>query len=227
MLYELSLFGSVNGQQAINRWNYLSSGSSTLTQGSFALLKALDFILVAGVPPAGGLLDMLQNALSPALTWTSVICRAPLDYAPSDFYEAVYSPAIAGQATGTPLSPNDAFGLRTNIVRTDIRRGTKRLAGVTEDQFDSGGEVSAGAEAGLATICAKMSETLVWTDAGGSYTFIPCVVSKEKYTTPEGNQAYRYYDTLAEQLDHIAQGVVWQFHSTKRTQNSRQYGHGA
>lgn len=227
MLYELTMFGSYFGQQIVNRWNYISSGTEASVLKSFALVSAFGAIDTAGVYPAGSPFITILNALSNAFTVNSVVARAASLYDPTDFYERPFVTPKAGANTGQGMSPTIAYGFRTNRVRLDIGRGTKRLVGVCEGEVDAGGVINAGGIAAVNAIATKMTDVLSYTDEGATLTFTPCVVQKEEYTTESGKKAYRYYPTLAAQLAHTATSVIWQAYPTVRTQNSRQYGRGS
>lgn len=227
MIYEVTLFGTYYGQQVINRWNYVSTGTVGTTNGSYGLLKAMGMLLIAGAPGTGTILEAMRPLAVTAMTWQRAIARAASDYDPLDFYEAVYSPSLAGTDTGEGSSPTQAIGFKSNILRTDIRRGYKRFSGVGEGKVSSGGVLVPGAITEVATLATRMSETLTSTDGGGSLSFTPAIVSKEEYAPSLGRVAYRYYATLEEQMEHTAVGVVWQGYDTIRTQTSRQYGRGA
>ncbi len=229
MLYELTLFGSYFNQQIINRFNYVSSTVPGAVSGSFALGDVFGAI-AAGTPkfpPSGTPLFYILNVASSAFTLTSVSVRAASTYDSADFHEFGYASPIAGSQPGSPLSPTQAYGFRTNRIRTDIARGTKRFVGVTEERVAAGGVIAGDFMNSLNDLADSLTAPLIYTDGGSSITFTPCVVSKQEYETDSGRKAYRYYPTLTEQLTHTAVGVEWQAYTQVRTQNSRQYGRGA
>lgn len=229
MLYEVTLRGTYFNQEIINRWNYLSTGIPAAVSGSFALASAFGAI-PDGVPPVFPsntiLADIRQMTVS-TMVWLACTVRAASDYDPVDFYEAQFGTGLTGNQPAQGMSPTQAFGFRTNVVRTDIRRATKRFAGVGEDVVDAGGIITSGGLGNMTTLANRMSAVLTYTDEGNSLSFSPCVVSKHLYTTPKGKKAYEYYETLAEQLTHLATGIQWQPYTQTRTQTSRQYGRGA
>lgn len=228
MIYEVTLTQHYFDQLVVNRWNYLSTGTPVGVTGAFALMTAMGFILSPTDFPLGAIADTIQNMQSADVVWGGVLAKA-IREAPTDFYDYGYPGGVVGAVTsGQGMSPINAWGFRTNRTRTDINRGTKRIVGITEGMADSGGVLVPVANEITAELAEKMSETLSYTDGGNSLTFAPIVVQKERYTVvPSGNFAYRYYSTIALQLEHIAQGVVWQGYDTVRSQTSRQYGHGA
>ena len=227
MIYEVVHTQSYFGQSVINRWNYLSSGAAVGITGSGALLQALGFIDASGALPAGKLGVAIQNIQAGNVLFENVQAKA-IREAPTDFMDYAYPTGLHGLNAATEgQSPVMAFGFKTNRVRTDIARGTKRFVGVPEGATEEGGVLTTAAAALAAIIATRMSETVSYSDGGSSLTFAPIVVQKEEYETPVTHKrAYKYYDTIAEQLDHIAQGVVWDSYDQARSQTSRQYGHG-
>jgi len=226
VLYELTLSGTYFNQQVINRFNYVSTGTPASVMGSFALMSAFGLIPELTVYPATAPFAIMMYGLADDFVINSAVVRAAALYAPEDFYERPFITPYAGTNAGEPLSPAMAFGFRTNRVRLDIDRGTKRLCGVTETQVGAGGVLVSGTMDQNAIIAEKWSEVLEYDDEGATLSFTPCIVSKEEYTTPAGKKAYKYYPTLAEQMEHVATSIIWQPYSTVRTQNSRQYGRG-
>jgi hypothetical protein len=74
-----------------------------------------------------------------------------------------------------------------------------------------------------------MGAIITYDDEGNTISFAPAIVGKEKYTPDPlkpDRYAYRYYPTLAEQMEHVAQGFNWDVYNQVRTQVSRQYGRG-
>jgi len=225
-LYEITMFGAYFGQQTVNRWNYFHAGEVSGALGSMALLTAFGGVPTAGVYPATGIFRSIMEQLSSAFTVTSLVCRRPVDYAPSDFTENPFPTPYAGAASAEGMSPTVAYGFKTNRVRLDIARGTKRFPGVVESATSAGGVIIAPVMTLLTDIAAKMSATLVYSSGGVEATFSPCVVKKEDYVTPAGKRAYKYMDSEAAQEAQIANNVAWQVYPQVRTQTSRQYGRG-
>lgn len=222
-VYEVSLFSTYNGQNCLNRFNYISSGIPSSVSGSFGLTFALGL----AVPAAGNNLfrkikDMLsQNVLFVAYKVANL-------YDPEDFNSAPFGSAQPGAQTGESLSPVMAYGFRSNQVTTAIARGTKRFVGVPENDSGPNGIVTGPALSGLLQPVANlMGETLTYDDEGNTLTYTPCVLGRQEYTTPSGKVAYRKWPTEAEQLAHAAIGVDWEPYNSVRSQVSRQYGRGA
>lgn len=227
MLYEVVVYQTYFQQQIVNRWNYVSSGVPASVSGSFGLTSALGFISDNGLFPANSLFAAIRAMQVPALAYASVTVRAAADYDVEDFYERPFITGTNGTGGGEGASPAIAYGFRTNRVRLDIDRATKRIAGVTEDWMVSGGLILESARPALDLTAQRMSEVLTYNDEGNTITYSPCVVQKQRVVLPNGNVIYRYYPTLSEQLDHIATGIIWQRYDQVRTQRSRQYGTGS
>lgn len=225
-LYELILRGRFAGQETINRWNYVSSGTPAAILGSYGLLAALGFVPTGSpaVYQPNTMFAKIKAMLSTGASFVETEARNVYD--PTDFYLQPYVTTQAGVITGESMSPTVAFGFRTNRVRTDIRRATKRFAGVPESGVGTEGIVTSAQLTLMQSLADEMSEIQTWNDEGNVLSFSPAIVSKQEYTTPKGKKAYRYYPTLEEQLTHIALGMAWQPYSSTRTQTSRQYGRG-
>lgn len=225
MLYELVFYMTYFGQQCVNRFNYVSSGSSGAFSGSLGLMNAIGALDDQTPPVSNTLMGDLLNAMSSSVTMDAVSIRAIYDV--EDFVEQVYStPVVGGDTSATPTSPAIAYSLVSNRVRQDIRRGQKRLVGVSEELIEDGGIVSAGQIAVLINLAETMADTLDYTASGDTITYVPAIVGKEKYVAPSGRDAYRYYATLAAQTAHLALSPVWSVRPYVSTQRSRQYGHG-
>lgn len=228
MLYEVVLEQRYFNQQVINRWNYNSSGVPATVQGSFALAFAMGFIPDGTPPdyPADSIFAAMREIQGTALIYNQITVKAIYDVV--DFYAAPFPTGTTGESTGgESVSPVDALGMRSTRVRTDISRGYKRFAGAVEGAFTEGGIVGSDMLTALNQLGGRMAETIEYIDEGSTLSFVPCIVSKEKYTTPSGKFAYRYYASQATQLTHIATGIGWEPYTQQRTQRSRQYGKGA
>ena len=232
-IYEVVLQQNYASQQIINRWNYVSSGTPASVTGSFALTSALGAVYDAGaVPPAyppTKLMRLLAAMQSTGVTFDLLSVKNL--YSVTDFYEAPFVQALAGTQTGgEAMAPFIAIGFRTNRVRTDVRRATKRFVGLIETNVGVNGSLVAGFLTGpMAAVATAMAAVLTYDDEGNTITFNPAVCGKEKYT-PDPDKpervAYRYYSTEATQLSHTATGILWDSYPQVRSQVSRQFGRG-
>lgn len=220
-LMEVVLRTEYKNQECINRWNYVASGTPAATNYSFALVHA--FGAVESI--ADSIIDRLFAIMNVDVNFIDIEARDV--YSTTDFYTRPFATGVNGENAGsTPAAPFLAFGFRTNRVRTDIRRATKRFVGATEADMTNGGVIEAAMLTLLNGLASEMSSVLTYDDEGNTLSFSPAVAKKEKYTAPSGKDAYRYYTSEATQLDNLAVGVDWQPYETIRSQGSRQYGRG-
>ncbi len=227
-LLEVDMEGLYYGQQIINRWNYNGSGTPSGVSMSFALASAFGAIPVGGVYPAGTVIAGIKELMPPQFQFVQIIAK--MIYVPTDFYTAPFLTGTVGVRAGdnTEQSPTQAYGFFTNLVRRDVSRATKRLPGfMGSDVQTTDGKLKGQALTAMNVIATAMSATLNYTDGGNNLTFQPCVAGKEKYTTPSGGTAYRYFSTEAAQQAKLALGIVWSPYDTPRTQTSRQYKRGS
>ena len=223
-LYEVTLVSEFEGQQCINRWNYVSTGVPAVTTGSFGLITAMMGANVQPADPAAGSLMLtIMELVTDTVKFSGLTAKAIYDVV--DFYERPFVPKLSGLNAGAALPPFAAFGFRTNRVRQDIARATKRFVGVDEGLQEQGTITGVGITT-MTDLAARMSEILVYNDEGNTITYAPCVVKKEQYTTDKGTTAYRYYASEAEQMQNVATGILWQPYTTVRSQTSRQFGRG-
>lgn len=228
-LYEVTLQGSYQGQQIINRWNYRSDGDDVPSGNAFGLVSAMGFTPVAGLFTAGSVAKAITTFQGEEYVHQQVICRAV--YVPTDFVDVPFVPGVQGEITGQQAeTPFLAAGLRTNRIRTDIGRGYKRFAGLVEGSVEDAGIISSGALALINDLGDKMGDVLSFTESSLTISFTPCIVKKELYHPSAGKNAYRYIRVVdggeSAQLDLIATGIVWEAYTQVRSQVSRQYGKG-
>lgn len=225
-LYEVVLNQTYFDQDMVNRWNYGSVGVPVGVTGSFGLTHALGAILT-GDPldlPVGGFMATLQALQNSQVVFVDLLVRNIYD--PTDFYTYAWTTPITGGVAGGGTSPTQAFGFRTNRLRADIRRGQKRIGGVSLSDDANGGLFAGTAITRMNALAAKMSEVLEYSEGGNSLEFSPSVFKREKYTTPAGNPAYRYYASESVQATNSVGPVTWERVPDARTQASRQYGRG-
>lgn len=210
------------GQQCICRWDYFVA-TGMIGSTAVELLTLMGFV-PTGSPPAfpdDTIARAVQVMTSDDLQFLEV--EVAELYTPTDFYVAAFSPAAHGQAEAGIASITDAYGLFSARVRTDIKRGFKRIPGVPADVYAGGSLFNAPTLTALASLAAAMSVQL----EGATATYNPAVFQFEPYTTPKGNVAYKKYATPEEQLEHVAYPLVWTGYDTVRTQVSRQIGRGS
>jgi len=225
-LMEVVLEQQFVGQQCVNRFNYLASGTPASVTFSFALLSAMGAIPTGTVLDTAKLMGKLQVLQSPGVFFLQAVAKAV--YIDDDFFDNPFFADTHGQAAGggESGSPFEAFGFRSTRVKQSIGRGYKRYVGVTESDTTNGGVFVSGTQTLMTAVADEMAATLTYDDSGNTLTFTPCIAQKEKYTTPSGKTAYKYYATELLQAPHLASGINWDGYEQKRTQNSRQYGRG-
>lgn len=233
-LFEVTLSGTYFNQQIINRWNYVSSGDPGTVIRSFGLLTAFGANPVANIYPAAAPLGKISAMCALGFNFQQLTVLAVYD--PTDFLQVPFTPDYGGaNVDDSPMSPVMAWGFRTNQVRRDVRRATKRFPGVPEEDVSAGGEIEVTKYGLMDAVATAMSDTLTYDLGGASLSFIPAVCAKQRYNpvthlaSPTGS-AYRYYPEAdggeTEQLAHTAQGVTWDKYTQVRSQVSRQYGRG-
>lgn len=227
-IMEVTLSYEYFGQECINRWNYLATGTPAAVSFSFALADAFGAIESAGSYPADTVLAEIADMVSIEVTFNELAVKDV--YSITDFYSVPFVVPLIGAATGDTFTPALAAGFRTNRTRSDIRRGTKRFAGIVEGDWSGGGAALAGTISDhLVPIATVMSDNLEYDDEGNTLTFAPIIVGKERYVPDAAHPervAYRYYEDEETQLEHIMESIIWSYYSTIRTQTSRQYGRG-
>jgi len=126
-----------------------------------------------------------------------------------------------------------ASRLRTNRVRTDIRRGTLALSGGTEEMIETGDKWNAAYMPLLGQAAFRLNEPHTYTVGEVTTTFRNAVFQKEKYVSRPGGMnlspryAYRYYTDEEEFLAHTAVGVTWSAVEDVSSQVTRKFGRGA
>lgn len=224
-LMEVVLETRLDGQQCINRFNYLASGTPASVTMSFGLVSAMGAIDAAGVYPEG-IFSSIRDMVSVDVAFIEIIAKDV--HSVTDFYSRPFTNVfgLVSSASGN-LPSFMAYSFTTSRVRSDIRRGQRRIAGLVEGSVDNFGALSAGNLALGAALATKMSANLTYDDEGNTLTFTPVIVGKEEYTTPSGKKAYRYYRPFSAQEPHLAQGMVWSVNPRATTQNSRKPGKGS
>lgn len=224
LVYELVLKTLYAGQDCINRFNFYGTGTPVSVIPSYALLQGLGFVPSVTVFPTGTFARLLQDTLPSQVQFVQATARAILKENPTDFYDQPFTTGTHGTRTGVEtMTPINAYGFRTNRVRVDISRGTKRFPGVAEPDAGDLGKFVPDAMVALNALAAKMGENVTYSVSPESLTFAPIVCKKVAYTTPSGKRAYKYFPTQAAQQANMAAGIQWQAYDNVRGQESRQY----
>ena len=226
-VYSLKISQEYNGQQCINEYHYVGTGTPAAVTMSFALASAFGCIESGGTYDPGTPFGSIKALQITDVNYVEVVTRNL--YSVTDFYTTPFAVGAHGDASNSSgqMSPFIAYSLRTNRVRTDIRRGQKRYVGVAEGSSDAFGVVASAALTALAAHAALLSDNLTYDDEGNTLTFTPCIIQLKKDTTDPDNPKYIPWPTEAEQLSHLASGVVWSANNRLTTQNSRKVGRGS
>jgi len=230
VLLELVLQAHYFGQEIINRFNYLGTGTPGEDNAAAALAQAFGCIWDGAAYPDGLPFKDILNLQTDTVVYDFAAARDV--YSDIDFVEVPFvHPATGLAGSGQGESPAVAFGLRTNRVRLDVGRGYKRLVGVGEGWIDPGGVLGATGQTQLNVVAEALTANLTQSLGGNDYTFVPVIVSKMRYLPPTpvfnaAGTAYMYWPTYLEQSAHWAPSVTWEIYTTTRTQTSRQYGKG-
>lgn len=227
-LYETTLEQTYFGQQVINRWNYRADSVPSGQSGAFLLTVAMGAIEDDDTPAFDDttILGILKSLQSSSAVFVQMVTRNL--YSVTDFYTYAFPANTTGDGTATAgMSPTTAYGYASDRTRSDIRRAQKRFVGVTEGNVDAGGVLAAAFLPFGEALGDAMGNPNSVTFEGVTTVFNPAVFGREMYTVPPAKPAYRYYETEAEQMEHIAPITQFTLKSTVRTQTSRQYGRGS
>lgn len=225
-LYEVILkqrdtAGSVN---TVNRWNYQMSGTPAAVTGSFGLAFAFGGIESGGL--YSSVVEAIRFCQSSSIVGVELIVQNVFNM--DDFYVAPFSAVpMTGEFVEPSAAPTTALGFKATRTSRAVRHSQKRVFGMPNNKDVGGGHIDAAyMAANVQPLADAMSATLQYDDEGNILSYLPVTVCKEKYTTPSGNTAYRYYSTYNEQEPMIFPHGAYVPYPTTRTQNSRQYGRG-
>lgn len=225
--FKVFLYQTYFNQQCVTSFTYESTGTAASVSTSFALTSAMGFIADGtGIYPILTVFDAMRGLQSDQVTYTSVLTINMYD--PIDFYSTPLNSGTVGFQAGEASSPVLAYGFRTSRTRRDVRRGNRRLVGVSEADVGPGGVID-GDQAALMDVAADFfGRTLTYNDEGNTLSFSPVVLKSLRVEDPDtGKIRYQQYPTEAEQAQNVMRSILWEPQGTVRTQVSRQYGRGA
>jgi len=217
-LFEVEIYGAFRGKSTISQLTFASDVDDVGTTNALALAQALGY--QPGIPdtPAD---DSVLNAIILGQTSDYVMKELFVRslYNVNDFVTFVldtagYTGAVV-PAAFTKMVAFAAMKLRTNRVRTDIRRGTLALTPFPETSSSDGRVWDGAAITAMTDICTALNAPPHWPLVDPVTTYRPAVFSKMKYVTRVGTEtkgprwAYKYYPTEEEQFQHVAIGVTW------------------
>jgi len=234
-LMELTLVQQFRGQNIVNRFNYLATGTPATVSFSFGLASAIGAIESVGEYPDTGLMCLIAGIQSDQVTFEEVVIKDV--YSVTDFYSIPFVVPLTGERTGSDsASPALAVGFKSSRTRSDIRRGQKRFTGLIEGTMTTGGALGASfVTDNVIPLAEKMGEVLSYNDEGNTLSYAPVIVGKQCYDPTTGDpcdgsetkRAYRYYPTFSEQSARLMDSIIWDAYPQVRTQVTRQYGRGS
>lgn len=227
-LYEITLEQVFAGQQCINRWNYQSAAIPSGSLGALLLIQAMGFAVNDTIPAfdASTIAGQLQSLQAVAVNWVQAVCKNIYD--PTDYYSYPFPAGTTSLNGGSEAeSPVIAVGFSTNRTRTDVRRGQKRFAGLTEGQVGDVGNLTSGARSSWQALGDNMAIDAVADTGPDTVSFTPYVFGRKRTVALDGKVSYPYWPTETEQMAHAMKILSWTVKSTVRTQGTRQYGRGA
>lgn len=231
--FEATILGQKGGQLIVNRLNFTTNNETVETATALGLLRALGYDAgEAGEPIGATFLANFLAAQTTAYQIDEIIVRNL--WSVTDFVTQPVSGAgwqgsiVIGAGDGLPMFV--AAKLRTNRVRTDIRRGTLSLTGGTEEQTEGADVWTSGYLTLLNNVAGSLNTPPSYTNGGASTQFLPSVFKKEDYVVPGSDpvrKAYRYYTDFALFQANIASPVTWSAVERVSSQVSRKIGRGA
>lgn len=231
--FEVTILGQRASQLVVNRLNFTSNNETVETANAVGLLQALGYDPVdPSEPGMTSVLKAFLNAQTTAYQIDEIIVRNL--WSVTDFITQPVSGV--GWQGGITVGSGDALPtfvaakLRTNRVRTDIRRGTLSITGGTEEQVEGADVWNSAYLALLDTFVTRLNAGPTYTSGGASTQFLSSVFKKERYVVPDSDPvrfAYRYYTDFALFQANIASPVTWSAVERVSSQVSRKIGRGA
>ena len=231
-LFELTIKGTYQAQQIINRFNFVTDNDIAATSSAASLLQAAGLITSTPTAPAtASMLHRFLQAQTENYQMDELMARNLFDV--TDFYTATVS---GGGWNGEIVVGADglmsfvAQKIRTNRVRTDIRRGTAALTPPTEEAVDANGNLAAGQLTVLQALCTELNNEMERSVGADITKFLPAVMKKLEYNVPNTNPvrtAYKYYPSASQQLANTAYPVAWEPVGRVTSQVSRRVGKGS
>lgn len=231
--FEVTILGTRASQQIVNRCNFTSSIDSVESTNAEALLTALGVPLPdVDAPTAGSFLARFLAAQTTAYQIDEILVRNL--FSVTDFITQVLTgPDWAGSivvAAGDALPVFVASKLKTNRVRTDVRRGTMALTGGTEEMVEGSDQWNSTYMTLLEAVATALNAPPTFVDGIFTTLYLPSVFGKERYPVPGSDPvryAYRYYTDPTVFAAHAAVGVTWSASADVTSQVSRKLGRGS
>jgi len=231
--YVVTIMGELQAQLVMNQLTFLSDIDDPTTTNAYGLLQSLGFDpMDTSAPIPNSVLDTLLQAQTTAYQMNEIVVRSltsVIDFITQPVTGVSWAGGIT-VGTGDRAPTFVAARIRTNRVRTDIRRGTLALTPPTEENIDASGNLLVGQLTVLQALCTELNEPMATSEGAETTLFLPAVLKKQKYTVPDTippTEAYRYYSTASAQLANAAYPVVWEPVGQVTSQVSRRVGKGA
>jgi len=217
-LFEVEIYATFRGKPTVSQLTFASDVDDVGTTNALALAQAMGYqTSLPDTPGDESVLLAMVNAATSDYVMKELFVRSL--YNVSDFVTFVldtagYTGAVVPGA-GTKMVAFTAMKLRTNRVRTDIRRGTLALTPYTEGSSSDGLNWDGAAITAMTAVCTALNAPPHWPLVDPVTTYRPCIISKERYVSRAGGEnlspryAYRYYEDEEEQFQHVAIGVTW------------------
>lgn len=231
--FEVTIIGDVISEQVINRLNFTSSNEDPLTATSLGLLQGLGYTPSdPSVIAPTSFFGRYLSAQTTAFRVNEIIVRnlfSVFDFMTQPVTGSDWQGVIE-IGSGDRLPTFVASKLRTNRIRTDVRRGTLSLTGGTEEQLEGTDVWNSAYMAFLTDLATAINTGVTFTSGASSTNFIPSVFGKEKYPVPGSDPvryAYRYFKDFSLFQAHAAVGVTWAPVARVSSQVTRKIGRGA
>lgn len=212
----------------MNEFNLVNTSLSEVTNASLNIIESLGYAPgTPATPVANSVFDRWLELTYPNVEIREFYCRDI--YNVNDFAQVTVSGVgwQGSRATGNAEPAFMAAKLKSTRTRQDIKAGYKALPPMLDvDVVNSTGAIAASYITLMTTLCTALGNgTSPFVGVTQAY-FAWAIVGKQKYTTPSGKTAYRYYPTMAEQAENMAYPVSWAPVERATTQDSRKFGKG-
>lgn len=229
--FEVTIQGTYQNQQIINRLSFWNSLDTPSVSGAFPLIQALGLDpLDLTAPAVSSVLETFLVAQTNGYQLTKVLVRNL--YSVTDFYTLL--PTGVGWAGTQPQGVDGmmsfvACKLVTNRIRTDVRAGSLALTPPNEENVTADGTLNSNQTNVMQDLANALNLPPTFSSGQDTGIYVPSVFKKVKYV-PEGNDpdeyAYRYPDDINVLFATSAIGVTWQIVGRVTSQTSRRIGKG-
>lgn len=230
MLLEGTITGVQGSQLYMNKFNWYNSGDTSLFPNDMALRAAVTLGYVVAdptAPEANSFLEKLRDLFALGFGLRQLYFRDV--YNINDFFVTpLTGTGWEGALTLVTIGPSfEAVGATSSRTRSDIKAGHKSLPSVPEtSKAGYDGLIAPGEVEIYQDVMDSLDDGLDIGVGVGFEFFGNAIVSKQKYTTPSGKDAYRYYADPEVQFTHIASPVTWTVQNYLTTRVSRKRGRG-